>query len=182
MPTGILQEPRQNPQLVACCREQHNGRTRRALYNVFLRFELGVLVACPFFMPEQPLDGDWPFPQRLPLGAGWSGTCRAAAGSEARPSDQELRTCCNIGHAKTCTRLPADRHADAVRFALGDERDGKLLVRYACEREHVPVSHGDLVYEIAGATWTVPHPDSCLQRMAECYVEGQMARRRSREL
>ena len=135
-------------------------------------------MACPFFMPDQRLEGEWPFPQRLPLGAGWSGTCRANA-VEVRPSNEELKTACNLGYAKACSRLPSERHADAVRFALGEERDGLVQIRFACEREHLPASHGELIYNSAAAVWMKTHNDPCLQRMAECYLETQTARRRS---
>jgi len=60
---------------------------------------------------------------------------------------------------------------------MGEEREGKVVVRYACEREHLPVAHGDLLYDIASAAWLAPHSNACLQRMAECYVGVQMERR-----
>jgi hypothetical protein len=127
-------------------------------------------------MPDQRLEGDWPFPQRLPLGAGWSGTCTAHDGC-VRPTDEELKSACNLGYAKRCGRLPANRDADAVRFAMGEEREGKLVVRYACEREHLPVTHGELVYDLTAATWVTRHVNACLQRMAKCYIEVQTERR-----
>jgi hypothetical protein len=127
-------------------------------------------VACPFFMPEQRFDSDWPFPQRLPLGAGWTGTCTAPGHEGARPSDEELKSCCNLGYAKACSRLPAARHADAVRFALGEESDGVLRVLFVCERDYLPASHGELRYETASASWLQPHDDPRVQRMAECYL------------
>ena len=134
-------------------------------------------VACPFFMPEQRFDADWPFPQRLPLGAGWAGTCAAPCHEGERPSDEELKSGCNLGYAKTCGRLPAERHADAVRFALGEERDGILRVLFVCERDNLPADHGELLYQTATASWLQPHADPCVQRMAECYVQAQRARR-----
>lgn len=134
-------------------------------------------VACPFFMPEQRLESDWPFPQRLPLGAGWSGVCAAPGQNGARPSDDALKSACNIGYAKSCSRLPKDRYADAVRFALGEERDGLLHVRFSCERAYLPAGHGELLYEKVTATWPKKHDDACVQRMAECYVQAQLARR-----
>ena len=82
-----------------------------------------------------------------------------------------------MGYAKACARLPAERHADAVRFAPGDERDGLVQIRFACEREHLPVAYGELLYEIATGTWLASHSDPCLQRMAECYVEVRFPRR-----
>ena len=134
-------------------------------------------MACPFFMPEQRFDSDWPFPQRLPLGAGWTGTCTAPGHEGARPSDEELRSACNLGYANGCSRLPAERHADAVRFALGEERDGILRVLFVCERDYLPAGHGELLYETATASWLQPHDDRRVQRMAECYVQTQRSRR-----
>lgn len=139
---------------------------------------LGDTVACPFFMPEQRLSADWPFPHRLPLGAGWTGTCTAAR-SDERPSEHELKTGCNVGYAAACARLPQQRLADAVRFALGEERDGVLRVRFAYEREHLPAGHGELIYETTKHVWQTAQADPCLLRMAECYIETQMARRTS---
>ena len=98
-------------------------------------------------MPEERFESDWPFPQRLPLGAGWTGTCTAPGHDGARPSEEELKSGCNIGYAKACSRLPAERNADAVRFALGEERDGILHVLFACEREYLPAGHGELLYD-----------------------------------
>jgi hypothetical protein len=134
-------------------------------------------VACPFFMPEQRFDSNWPFPQRLPLGAGWSGTCTAPGHAGARPTAEELSSGCNLGYAKTCTRLPADRDADAVRFALGEERNGLLHVLFACERNYLPASHGELLYDKVNGAWTTKHEKACVQRMAECYVQAQLERR-----
>jgi len=134
-------------------------------------------VACPFFLPERRLESDWPFPQRLPLGAGWSGVCTAPGQEGARPSEDELKSGCNLGYAKSCSRLPADRHADAVRFALGEEREGLLHVRFASELAYLPAAHGELLYEKITATWVKKHDNACVQRMAECYVEMQLSRR-----
>jgi len=134
-------------------------------------------VACPFFMPEQRFDADWPFPRRLPLGSGWAGTCTAPGHEGVRPGEEELKSSCNLGYAKACSRLPAERHADAVRFALGEERDGILRVRFVCERAYLPAGHGELLYEKGSATWLLRHEDARVQRMAECYVQAQMARR-----
>lgn len=130
-------------------------------------------------MPEALLNSEWPFPQRLPLGGGWSGACTAPGHEGLRPSDDELKSGCNLGYAKTCNRLPAERHADAVRFALGEERDGVLRVLFACERDYLPASHGELLYNAASGTWLHAHHDPRVQRMAECYVQAQKARRGS---
>jgi hypothetical protein len=133
-------------------------------------------LACPYFMPDQRLEADWLFPHRLPLGAGWSGICTASP-QAPRPLEGELKSACNLGYATNCPRLPAERHADAVRFAMGEEADGLLRVRYAMERAHAPAGHGELVYIVASGEWQTRHGNACVQRMAECYVEVQMTRR-----
>jgi hypothetical protein len=137
-----------------------------------------VRVACPFFMPDQRFESDWPFPQRLPLGAGWSGSCTAPGHEGAKPGAEELKTGCNLGYAKSCSRLPEERHADAVRFVLGEERDGVLRVLFACERNFLPATHGVLLFDPAKGSWPQQHDDARVQRMAECYVQTQMERRR----
>jgi hypothetical protein len=124
-------------------------------------------------MPDRQFDGDWPFPQRLPLGAGWSGICTAAH-SEVRPSEQELKTGCNVGYARACSRLPQERAADAVRFAKGDEHDGLVHIRFAYERDYLPAGHGELIYETVAHRWQTAHDDACLLRMAECYLEARL--------
>jgi len=82
-----------------------------------------------------------------------------------------------MGYATACHRLPADRPADAVRFALGEERDGILHIAYVCERVYLPAGHGELLYDRAHKAWVQRHDNVCLQRMAECYLEAQMERR-----
>lgn len=134
-------------------------------------------VACPFFMPDRRFSADWPFPHRLPLGTGWAGTCTAPGHANARPSDEELKCGCNLGYARSCGRLPADRHADAVRFVMGEEAHGVQHVLFVLEREYLPAGSGQLLYEIASGVWREPHPDPRIQRMAECYLEAQRERR-----
>ncbi len=126
-------------------------------------------------MPDERLDADWPFPHRLPLGAGRSGTCTAAG--NVRPNEHELKTGCNVGYATRCDRLPREREADAVRFALGEERDGLVRIRFAYEREHLPAGHGELIYDSATRRWQTAHSNPCLLRMAECYMQVRMEKR-----
>ncbi len=134
-------------------------------------------MACPFFLPEQRLSADWPFPQRLPLGAGWSGVCTAASNAPAQPSQEELRTGCNLGYARTCARIPKERAADAVRFAISGECDGLVRILYAYERDYLPAGHGELVYDVASRRWQTAHSSACLLRMAECYIQVRIEKR-----
>jgi hypothetical protein len=105
-----------------------------------------------------------------------------APGHEGKPpSEDELKSSCNLGYAKRCGRLPVERHADAVRFALGEERNGTLRVLFICERAYLPVEHGELLYQKVTGSWPKAHSNACVQRMAECYVQAQLARRTTSE-
>ncbi len=135
-------------------------------------------LACPFFMPTQKLQGNaFLHPARLPLGAGWSGHCCAPGHEGAEPSDDELRELCNLGYAAACSRLPAQRSCDAVRFSIVQNRGAHLLLCFVCESEHRPAEHGELEYNASLGQWTSSHHDPRIQKMAECYLESYLLRR-----
>jgi len=128
-------------------------------------------------MPEKKLeDGMWTHPSRLPLRGGWSGHCCATGHEDAEISREELNGC-NLGYATNCPRLPRERSCDAVRFSVAQDMGEKLLVCYVCERDHHPVEHGTLEFNLTSAQWNVCHGDTRIQRMAECYVEKYLERR-----
>jgi len=127
-------------------------------------------MACPYFFPIEPIAGDlWPHPGRLPLGAGWRGTCTADG---SVPGNEDLARFCNLGYARTCPRLPANPKADAVRFGVA-QKDGRIRLFYVCERAHRPGESGTLEFDAASGTWLNQHSDSCIQRMAECFVSSR---------
>lgn len=135
-------------------------------------------MACPFFFPVEKIQTiAWAFPSRLPLGAGFCGTCRAAS-QEVTPTEDELRNLCNLGYASGCHRMPAQREADCVRFSARDN-SGRVTLSYVYEREHAPVEYGELDYDSATETWLLKLSDECIQRQAECYL-GTYLERRSR--
>jgi len=133
-------------------------------------------------MPVEKLDdGSWPHPARLPLGCGWRGHCTVPGHEGEAPSPEELREFCNLGYAGRCSRLPEERAWDAVRFAVvavrtheaeDDHRRQANRVRlcYVCEREHRPVEHGTLEFNVADSRWVERHPDRRVQQMAECFL------------
>src|ERR1700730_1356710 len=161
-------------------------------------------MACPFFMPVEKLEnGAWPHPARLPLGGGWGGCCTAPGHEGEIPAQRALEEFCNLGYAARCGSLPADRAWDAVRFAVtggaqtksGQERpgnDGKgndpdgtrglpnriVHLRYVCERDHKPVEDGKLEFDAGVARCVQRHADERVQKMAECFMESHMARRK----
>lgn len=134
-------------------------------------------MACPYFYPtEKSTNIAWPFPSRLPLGAGFTGTCRAGA-EEVSPNESELRDFCNIGCAGRCPRMPRSCPSDGVRFAIARDEGSRIILHYASERQHEPVEYGRLEYECATANWAAPLRDACLQRQAEVYMAGYLERR-----
>ena len=101
------------------------------------------------------------------------------AGGVHTPDDQELREFCNIGYARRCQRIPAQRSIDAVRFAVAKDCRDHILLHYSTERDHAPVEHGQLHYDCLTQVWPVSHPDACIQRQAECYVSLYLERRKA---
>lgn len=133
-------------------------------------------MACPYFFPTKRCDAElWPHPARLPLGGSWRGQC-TAPGCDGVPSEQQLKDGCNLGYAR-CGRLPEERTADAVRFAIAGEESGCVRVRYVFEIGHRPGEHGILQFDCAARQWVAPHPDRRVQRMAECFLAAARQRR-----
>jgi len=143
-------------------------------------------VACPFFLPIEKLEnGTWLHAERLPLGCGWSGQCTAPGHEGEAPAQEELRDLCNLGYAESCGRLPRERAWDAVRFAartVSGERNnatgGFIQLRYVCERAHRPAEHGMLAFDPLDARWVERHRDERVQRLAECFLESYLEKKR----
>jgi hypothetical protein len=112
----------------------------------------------------------------LPLGAGFTGTCRAAA-DEITPSETELRDFCNMGYAAGCPHMPANRCVDNVRFAVARDEESRIILHYVSERCHQPEEYGRLEYDCQSQNWLAPMRDTCLQRQAECFVTMYLERR-----
>jgi hypothetical protein len=144
-------------------------------------------------MPVARLEnGSWPHPSRLPLGGGWTGHCTAPCHEDAIPSQDILQAFCNLGYASGCRWAPAERTWDAVRFSVsapgpntaektrnpfGDSPARILRLIYVCERDHRPVVHGDLEFDLSQATWLRRHADARIQKMAECFLESYLKKK-----
>ena len=139
-------------------------------------------MACPFFMPTEKSEAAlWPHPARLPLGAGWEGHCCAPGHDTDAVSEDELKHSCNLGYA-SCERLPQDRPADAVRFAVSRDTGSQIELSFVYELAHRPAGHGRLQYDATLGQWSFPEGDAAsenprLQKMAECYLEAYLLRR-----
>ncbi len=133
-------------------------------------------LACPFFVPQQILDGGpWQHPSRLPLGAGWHGHC-CASGQDLAPTDTAIRDLCNLGYAAACPHLPAQRDWDAIRFSVARAGVEQVTLNYVCEAAHAPVEHGKLSFDVVRRIWLNPHPDPRVRRLAACYLQTYRAR------
>lgn len=133
-------------------------------------------MACPYFVPREILnDGSWPHPSRLPLGAGWNGSC-CASGEAITATDSHLREFCNLGYAAACPHLPHERDWDAVRFSVACTGVEQVTISYVCELAHAPVEHGKLAFDLERESWVNVHSDARVQRLAACYLETYRAR------
>lgn len=138
----------------------------------------GIDVACPYFVPVKKWDGGgWMHPSRLPLGAGWMGLCGAAP-ELVQPTDDDVREACNMGYAFGCARLPKNRPADAVRFAVIKDSGGTVTLCFVCESGHRPARCGTLEWDLSERTWVAPNGDTRIRKMAECYLETYVATKR----
>ncbi len=120
-------------------------------------------------------DGSWPHPSRLPLGAGWTGNCRAS-GQDLPASGAHIREFCNLGYASACPQLPQSRDWDAVRFSVAHVGREQITISFVCESAHGPVEHGKLIFDLANEAWFNPHPDPRIFRLATCYLQTYRAR------
>ncbi|HET9306231.1 MAG TPA: hypothetical protein VFO46_09410 [Candidatus Sulfotelmatobacter sp.] len=151
-------------------------------------------MACPYFMPVSKLEnGSWPHPSRLPLGCGWSGHCTAPGHEGITPPQQVLERFCNLGYVSSCGWSPAVGAWDAVRFAISaprgsigrdlrpmassDAPNRILCLMYVCERDHHPVTQGELKFDLTTTTWLLGHYDPRIQKMAECFLDSYLKKK-----
>jgi len=134
-------------------------------------------VACPYFVPEERCELElWPHRSRLPLGDGFTGICQAPGFEGTRPAAEELKDGCNVGYACGCPRLPKDRVADAVRFAVARDDGEWVTLHFACERDHLPAGHGTLEFSRKGGECRTDGADRRMVAQARQYLAAYLAR------
>jgi len=137
-------------------------------------------LACPFFVPTERADDlALPHPARLPLGAAWRGLCAAPGHEQAIPSHDELNGC-NLGYARSCSRLPQMRKCDAVRFVVTNDSGEQISLQFVLEAEYRPAGQGVLEYDVRLNGWSSVHTDARIQDLAQCFVQGYLERRGKR--
>jgi hypothetical protein len=136
-------------------------------------------LACPFFAPTNRADDiALPHPIRLPLGAGWRGTCGAPGHEQTVLNNVDLESC-NLGYAKSCPRLPKDRACDAVRFAVANDSGATIALRFVCESNYLPAGSGTLEYDLVLRTWSASHSEPRTQKLAEAFLQSYLERKNS---
>lgn len=95
-------------------------------------------MACPCFLPQGPLRS-WMNPPRVPLVEPCDGVCSRTG---TRPEERILRQCCNLGYARGRCPSVAAGDPDALRLSAAGRGAGRPRVRYALEKDHVPVECG----------------------------------------
>jgi len=142
-------------------------------------------------MPVERLEnGHWPHPARLPLAAGWRGHCTAPGHDGQLPSQKVLEASCNLGYASDCSWAPLDRVCDAVRFSVTAPANTKqsnptadnfpvrvLRLHFVREKDHLPVDHGELEFDLSQAQWLRRHDDPRVQKMAECFLDSYLKKK-----
>jgi len=136
-------------------------------------------LSCPFFLPTDRADDiALPHPSRLPLGASWRGSCQVPGHELNVLTNQELESC-NLGYAQSCPRLPPGRNCDAVRFGVSTHSEARVLVQFVLESKHLPIGHGHLEYDRKLSTWLSAHPDSKIQKLADCFLQAYLGKTES---
>jgi hypothetical protein len=133
-------------------------------------------LACPYFIPEKRSESElWLHRARLPLGDGYEGRCSAPGHEDVKLTDEELRLACNLGNA-CCSRLPADRALDSIRFHVKQDLGSALMVQFCTEREHHPREHGLLQFDAASGTFVAPAAQAQVVRLAQAFVQSHLER------
>jgi hypothetical protein len=133
-------------------------------------------LACPYFVPENRCDAElWPHRARLPLGDGYDGHCSAPGHEDERPTQEQLKSACNLGNA-CCGRLPEDRALDSVRFYLKQDDGTVVTVSFCTERAHSPREHGVLQFDAASGKFVAASAPAVVTRLAQAFVKSHLER------
>ena len=110
-------------------------------------------MACPLFLPSEPLAGTPHF----------DGVC--AADPNASIPAGTLQSCCNPGYARGRCERASGAPSDAFRFLVRKQDSGSMEIAWSAERDHHPVSVGTLLLGPCLAENTQP-----LERQARVYA------------
>jgi hypothetical protein len=134
-------------------------------------------VACPFFLPVRRIgSGGWNPAPRLPLGDAYGGVCHAHASAPFEPREEIQRDLCNCGYARRrCSHFPDNGAADAVRFSVTGDQDGRITLVYILEKDHAPMEHGLMEHGLMDHD-AIGAPD-LLASQARAFIESYLRQR-----
>ncbi len=129
-------------------------------------------MACPYFYPVARFEtSPWSVPPRLPLGAAFSGVCRAPGSSiqpPVQPDETRQRELCNLGYGRqACDQFPETSAADAIRFHVAKDSGDLINIQYVFEKDCWPGEHGD----------ATSLTNEILRRQAQVFLESYLKRR-----
>lgn len=137
-------------------------------------------MACPFFMPQDRLDDrDWKHAPRMPLGDTYGGVCHSDPAHGFDPPETAQRGLCNYGYARgLCDRFPRDGSADAIRFSVSGDENGRLRLVYIVEKDHAPADHGTVESRLEEIPSIRVGENDLWSRQARVYLESYLRRKR----
>jgi hypothetical protein len=138
-------------------------------------------VACPFFMPQDRLDDSaWKHAPRLPLGDAYRGVCHSDPSHPFDPRDTARRDLCNYGYARgRCDRFPPDSSADAIRFSVAGDENGRIRLVYIAEKDHAPAQHGSVESSVEEIQSIRVSENELISKQARVFLESYLRRKRT---
>ena len=134
-------------------------------------------MSCPYFMPVERLETmDWIHAPRLPLGDAYRGVCHAQPHDPFEPAESDQRDLCNCGYVRDrCSRLPTGA-ADAVRFSVTGDADGRVRIIWVIEKDHSPLEFGTLEYAEGKLAFENFSAAPLLTAQATAFIRGYLDR------
>lgn len=134
-------------------------------------------MACPYFYPTRRLEAsEWRSRIRPPLGDAYEGECHASPANVHQPSRELTLEGCNLGYAsKECNCFPAEAEADAVRFCVRSDTGSEIQIDYVFEHDHLPHSHGRIIYSRRLKCWRGIEGPGLLEQQARAYLDSYLA-------
>jgi hypothetical protein len=131
-------------------------------------------------MPQDRVDDSaWQHAPRWPLGDVYQGVCRSDPSRHFDPRDAGQRDLCNYGYARgRCDRFPRDSSADAIRFSVTGDEDGRLRLVYIVEKNHAPAEHGLVESSVEEIQSIRVGESELISNQARVFLESYLRRKR----
>jgi hypothetical protein len=127
-------------------------------------------MACPYFRPNEPHPpGEVTGRPQPPLGGFYDGSCMSGKGETPLPLER-----CNLGYARGLACFSADCSADANRFSIGKDDGDTITVQWCIERDHRPLSWGEVNWSRDGDRFQESFDDPVLSSQMAAYVASYL--------